>query len=112
MFCQRSSGGVGGDSEGLQAASDLLKIQISGENMRVIVLLCDGRGKSVRNEREQQGLTEVCSLAEQPPRAQIDLTRPLRGEPSDGEPNGNAHITFYPAGFRLTSLERDVSVKL
>lgn len=37
------SGGVGGDSEGLQAASDLLKIQISGENMRVIVLLCDGR---------------------------------------------------------------------
>lgn len=35
------SGGVGGDSEGLQA--DLLKIQISGENMRVIVLLCDGR---------------------------------------------------------------------
>lgn len=45
-------------------------------------------------------------------RAQIDLTRPPRGEPSDGEPNGNAHIAFYPAGFRLTILERDVSVKL
>lgn len=45
-------------------------------------------------------------------RAQIDLTRPPRGEPRDGEPNGNAHIAFYPAGFRLTILERDVSVKL
>lgn len=56
MFCQRSSGGVGGDSEGLQAASDLLKIQISGENMRVIVLLCDGRENLFEMSESSRGL--------------------------------------------------------
>lgn len=34
---------LGEKAEGLHAASDLLEIQISGENMHVIVLLSDGR---------------------------------------------------------------------
>lgn len=41
LFCQCYSGG--GGAEGLQAVAELLKIQISGENMQLIVLLCDGK---------------------------------------------------------------------